>query len=388
MTFRDPFFSRIADELAGLEEAGRFRSLSQTEGISLSGNDYLSLSRHPVLIEKTRELAGTLPSGSTGSRLLGGNHPLHEELEALICSWKNSESALLFNSGYDANTGVIQTLISKEDLVFSDKLNHACIVDGIRATGAKSERFLHQDFEDLERRLKKYTGVKANRFIIVESVYSMDGDVTDFHWLRLICEQYGCHLIVDEAHGTGVFGPTGAGILEQAGMTGYPLATIHTCGKALGTFGAFVTCRKPIRDYLVNKCRNFIFTTALPPLQAGLIAEAIRLVIPMTDDRRYLQSLAADFRQSLKTAGNWSTGKSSTMIVPVLIGPDEAAIRLAGLCRKSGFDVRAVRPPTVPEGSARLRISFTTSVTEQQASRLAGLLNSPDAMQVTPPAGH
>lgn len=371
---KSSFFTRIETELDDLKQVSRFRSLFTGSGIILSGNDYLNLSHHPSLRKKAIELAKTANLASTGSRLLGGNHPLHEELESLVAAWKKSESSLLFNSGYDANMGVIQTLIRKEDIVFSDKLNHACIIDGIRGTGAVTERFNHQDFNDLERRLEKHEFSKTEKFIIVESVYSMDGDITDFPSLVQLCEKYNAHLIVDEAHGTGVIGQTGAGVLERDGLMDYPLATIHTCGKALGTFGAFVSCRKSVRDYLVNKCRNFIFTTALPPWQAGLIAEAIRLVQPMTDERDYLMKLSADFRKRVAEKTKWSTGNSQTMIVPVIIGEDSEAVKIASLCREAGFDVRAVRPPTVPEGTSRLRLSFHAGIQIADMEKLAELL--------------
>lgn len=362
---------RWAQELHDLKERNRFRQLTPGSGLSLAGNDYLNLSDHPALVQKTHELLSAgIPLGSTGSRLLSGTHRLHLETEEQIAIWKQSEAALLFNSGYDANTGVISTLIPKDSVVFSDKLNHACIVDGLKATGAHTERFRHLDMTDLESRLKKHESDPRPKFLIVESVYSMDGDKPDFSILAQFCDRYGLHLMVDEAHGTGVFGKTGAGVLEEAGMMDVPLVTIHTCGKALGVSGAFVTGSRILIDKLINSCRNFIYTTAMPPIQAGLIGESIRLVQGMEREREYLKNLSVWSAGAIRNETGFSTGHTQSMIIPVIIGSDAEALRIALRCREAGFDVRPVRPPTVPEGTSRLRLSLHTRVTRDHIKSL------------------
>lgn len=367
--------SFYSDELQNLNERSRLRSIKPNKGIDFSGNDYLGLSHHPKIREVLIEaLSHGLQHGSTGSRLLRGNHPIFEEMEEEIIKWKKVESALIFNSGFDANVGVLTTLIPEESIVISDQFIHASMIDGILQIKATKERFRHNNYNHLETLLKKHNHSNSDKFVVVESVYSMDGDITDFESVRFLCEKYGAELIVDEAHATGMFGETGAGILEKHNMMEFPLATIHTCGKALGSFGAFVTGKKEITDYLVNACRTLIFTTALSPLNVLATLTAIRLQKNMIDERNKVLGFSDYFRNQLKNKSQYSTENSKSMIIPVIIGADRDAVHLAEKCQKNGLDVRAIRPPTVPENTARLRLTFNSNHTKEQIDQLLELI--------------
>lgn len=370
--------SYYSDEIESLRSKSRLRSIKPNNGIDFSGNDYLGLSDHPSIRKILSDaLENGFSHGSTGSRLLRGNHPVFEEFEQEIISWKKADSALIFNSGFDANVGILTTLIPDDAVVFSDQFIHASMIDGLRQIPAIKERFRHNNYNHLESLLKKYESTASPKFIVVESVYSMDGDVTDFSVVRHLCEKYGTELIVDEAHATGVFGSTGAGVLERHDMMNFPLATVHTCGKALGSFGAFVTCRSEIREYLVNKCRTLIFTTALSPLNVLASSAAVQLQKSMTQERSHVLGLADYFRNELKQRSSLSCGESKSMIVPVIIGADEDAVRLAEICQQNGLDVRAIRPPSVPENTSRLRLTFNAKQTKEQVDLLLYLITKP-----------
>lgn len=372
--------SGYLQKLTQLQNASNERSLSFPLGVDLSGNDYLGLSTHPKLLNAAQQAIDMgLPMGSGGSRLLRGHHPVHEETEAYISKWKNSESALLFTSGYHANTGVIETILPKNALVFADKMIHASMIDGIYHAGFSPERFRHQDLNDLERRLKSHEQDARPKWVMVESVYSMDGDITKFSELIPLCEKYGAELIVDEAHGTGVYGKEGIGVLSINGYENYPMVSIHTCGKAMGTFGAFITCSETIKRYLINFCRPFIYTTALSPFQVFLIQSSLDLIRKMDIERAYLLELTTWFRTELANQTEFKVSTDGSMIIPVIIGSSEHAVAVATKCQEAGFDIRPIRPPTVPEGSARLRISLHSNVKKEELERLIGVLKSRSA---------
>ena len=219
------------------------------------------------------------------------------------------------------------------------------MIDGLKQSPAKKERFRHCNYDHLETLLKKYEQESSPKFIVVESVYSMDGDIADFKTLEFLCGKYGAQLIVDEAHATGMFGGTGAGVLEKNDMMDFPLITIHTCGKALGSFGAFVTCTETVKQYLVNKCRTLIFTTALSPLNIIATQTAIELQKTMNSERSQVLQLAEYFRSEVGRSGRFTTGNSKSMIVPVIIGKDEDAVLFSEKCKSNNMDVRAIRPP-------------------------------------------
>ena len=357
---------RLRGRLERLRNKDRFRKLISRSGIDLSSNDYLGMASHPRVKEAMiRALDDDIPSGSTGSRLLRGNAPEHEILEKQLALLEHRQAALIFNSGYDANVGVLSTLCGASDFIFSDAYIHASAIDGIRASGATRHIFDHNDMDHLESLLKQHSGGRS-RFIVVESVYSMDGDLAPLHKLTELAKQYGALLIVDEAHATGVFGPDGAGLCARDGIE--PFLSIHTCGKAWGSFGAFVACSEIVRDFLVNQCRRFIFTTALPPLLPIQWQTALEIIRNESWRSERALSLAARFRQEMK--GIADTGQSKSQIVPLICGSDAAALKAAEHCQQAGFDIRAIRPPTVPVGTARLRIAFNALLTDDDLERL------------------
>ncbi|MBI4482168.1 MAG: biotin synthase BioB [Acidobacteria bacterium] len=369
-----PVEARLAAELDHLRRKNLHRTLRSPRGYDLSSNDYLGLSQHPgVRSALRRALDDGIPLGSTGSRLLRGDHEQVQALEERLARFKGSESALVFNSGYDANTGILSTLVCGDAVVFSDRLNHASIVDGIRASGAEKVLFPHLDLDYLKAQLERRARWKGEKFIVVESVYSMDGDLAPLRELASLCQQFGAHLIVDEAHATGIFGPRGAGLLEEWALTAFPLVTVHTSGKALGSFGAFASCSRIVRDYLVNRCRSFIFTTALPPLVAVQTAAALRVIETEPWRRQRVLDLAARLRTRLREACI-STGRSQSQIIPVILGSAEKAVAVAESLQRAGFDVRAIRPPTVPEGTARLRVTVNAGLEDSVLDDFGDLL--------------
>jgi len=360
------FEDRLRSRLNRLAARDRLRSLEPRRGIDLSSNDYLGLSNHPAIRAALQQaLADGIPLGATGSRLLRGNTEWHEALETRLAAFKGSEAALIFNSGYEANLGVLSTLIQPVDLVFSDALIHASMIDGIRASKAEKIIFPHNDMTALEMALAKAQREQV-KFIVVESLYSMEGDRAPLELLADLAQRYGALLIVDEAHATGVFGVGGAGLLNLAGVT--PLVAIHTCGKAWGASGAFISCTALVKQYLVNRCRNLIFTTAPPPLMAIQWHAVLDLMASESWRAARALDLAASFRAAV--AGEVETGSSDSQIVPILCGSEARALWAAEQFRQAGFDIRAIRPPTVPIGGARLRLAFNARLEDGQVARL------------------
>jgi 8-amino-7-oxononanoate synthase len=338
--------SRWTHELDELRARDRFRELRAPSGHDFSSNDYLGYGH------KTMSCGADLPCSGTASRLLRGHHPLWDEVEAALAAWHGSDSALMFTSGYAANEGLLATLVAPSDWVGSDEFNHASIVDGLRL--GRAERFIyrHNDLDHLESGLRRAGGAAA-RFIVTESLFGMEGDVAPLAELAGLAERYGANLIVDEAHATGCFGERGGGLVDALGLRGRVLATVHTGGKALGVPGAYVTGTRLMRDYLVNRCRHLIFTTALPPRVAAWWLETLPRVQSDASARRRLHDNAARFRQTIR-----APARGSGYVVPVVLGDDVRALRVAGALQAVGFDVRAIRPPTVPSGTARLRVSI------------------------------
>lgn len=364
----------LAARLERLRERGRYRVLRPRGGIDLSSNDYLGLADHPRIRERMcRALAEGLPLGAGGSRLLRGNTPWHEELERRLADFKQTEASLIFNSGYDANVGVIATLCGAGDMIFADALVHASMIDGIRASKARHRVFDHNDMDHLGAMLAE-GGAYRERFIVVESLYSMDGDRAPLKSLARIAQRYQAHLIVDEAHATGVFGPGGAGLLAEEGLCGAPLVTLHTCGKAWGGFGAFIACSRVVKDYLVNHCRRLIFTTALPPLLLVHWRAALEVMGEEPWRRKIVLQRAAQLRAGLR--GLVDLGASDSQILPVILGEDDLAMDIAADLDRQGFDIRAIRPPSVPKGTARLRIAVNVGLEEGDLGRLITFFRS------------
>jgi len=370
---------RIARELDLLREQAQLRSLDMLDdaaGLNLSSNDYLGLSTDPRLKQATIEaVARAEKMGSTGSRLLSGNSREWEEIEAEFAEFAGTESALYFGSGYAANLGLLASLLRPGDTVFSDALNHASLIDGMRLSGATKIIYPHGDLEFLEGALRDSAHAGGARAIVSETVFSMEGDVAPLAELVALARRYDAAVIVDEAHAIGVWGPEGRGIAAELGLEDALLAIVHTCGKALASSGAFVCGSGALRELLINRARTFIFGTAMPPYIAGQIRAALALARAADAERAHLRALAGALREGLAAAG-LRCGTSSTQIVPVMLGTNEAALHVVRELQRDGFAVKAIRPPTVPAGTARIRISLTSKVTMDDIHRLAGAISA------------
>lgn len=363
-----PWRLRLETAAEARRSLSRQRNILQPSGLDFSSNDYLGLSRDPRLAEAAARAARDFGSGSGAARLLRGTTPLHDDLERDLAAWKGTESCLLFNTGYQCNATIVPALVQAGDAVFSDSLNHASLVDGCRmakAQGAHLGIFRHGDLDDLEGQLGAWRAKASGMaLVLTDAIFSMDGDAADLPGLVALCERHQALLLVDEAHASGLLGPTGAGLAEAQGMKGRIPLLMGTLGKALGSFGAFVACNATLRDHLVNTCRGFIFSTALPPPCLGASLEAVRIAQAEPWRRTKALAHAERIRRALGLASQPSA------IVPVLVGEDAAAVRKAEALQARGFDVRAVRPPTVPEGSARLRITTGAHLDEPAVEAL------------------
>jgi 8-amino-7-oxononanoate synthase len=337
--------------LESLRGEGRYRRLALPSGIDLTSNDYLGYGAAPPD-------AGSLPRSGTASRLLRGHHAVWEEVESAVAQWHGAGAALVMTSGYVANEGLLSTVVEPGDWVASDERNHASIIDGLRLARPQRHVYRHNDLEHLESGLRAEAARRpASRelFVVTESLFGMDGDRTPLTAMAELAERYGAHLIVDEAHATGCFGPAGSGRVDELGLRGRVLATVHTGGKALGVPGAYVCGPARLKEYLVNRCRHLIFTTAPAPALGAWWLAALRRVRADDAGRHALWSNVAAFRAALTRHGIEAPG--TDYIVPVVVGTDDRAVCVAGRLQERGYDVRAIRPPTVPEGTARLRVS-------------------------------
>jgi 8-amino-7-oxononanoate synthase len=367
---------RLTAELETLRAETQLRALELPSGINLCSNDYLGLAGDPRLKQAVLEGAAAVERvGSTGSRLLSGNHLAWEELEAKFARFAGTEAGLYFSSGYSGNLGTLSSLLKPGDMVFSDALNHASIIDGIRLSGAHKFIYPHCDLKTLEQGLRDHRHDEGARLIVTESVFSMEGDVAPLTGLLHLAQNYGAELVVDEAHATGVCGPAGRGILAELGHEREVLAVVHTCGKALASAGAVVCGSQTLRDYLINRARSFIFSTAAPPYLACQISAALTLAGEAEDRRVHLRQLGTRLRERL-AAAKLDCGPSTTHIVPVILGSNRRAMEVAARLQKNGFAVRAVRPPTVPPGTARLRLSLTSKIGFADIDRLVQLIDA------------
>lgn len=362
--------------LEELNQSGNLRSLPPIEPqgkwiirdgrrmLNLSSNDYLGLSRDTRLRKEflTRAMEEYLPLSSASSRLLTGNFPVYTELEELLASSYGKESALVFNSGYHANVGILPALADKDTLILADKLVHASLIDGIRLSGAAYKRFRHQDYEQAEHILQNSAHTYKRIILVTESIFSMDGDIADLQRLARIKKQYpNALLYVDEAHAIGVRGKRGLGIAEESGTLQDIDLLVGTFGKTLASMGAFVVCSRLLHDVLVNRMRPLIFSTALPPLQVAWTSHIFRLLPRMEERRTHLKKLSALVAQALQGQGGEI---SSSHIIPYIVHDSEACLRLAESLQRKGFYCLAIRPPTVPQGTSRLRLSLTADMEE------------------------
>jgi 8-amino-7-oxononanoate synthase len=361
---------RILDELSDLESRAQRRNLESPQGIDLSSNDYLGLATHPRMKQAVSESVNAAARmASTGSRLLSGHDEAWDLLERKFAQWVGAEAALYFTSGYAANVGLLSALLRPEDVVFSDSANHASLIDGIRLSKCRRVIFPHLDLNFLEDELRRCADGDGARVIVVESIFSMEGDRAPLAALAALATRYGAELIVDEAHATGARGPCGSGCVAEAGLSGKVLATVHTCGKALAAAGAFVCGSENLRSFLINRARTFIFSTALPPYFASQVVTGMSLAQEADEDRAHLAGMGAFLRDELRANG-FEAGSSDSQIVPVILGPNEVAIQFAEYLRARGFGVRAIRPPTVPVGTARLRLSVTSKFSQKVLAEL------------------
>jgi 8-amino-7-oxononanoate synthase len=362
----------LARELQGLAAQDLRRHLRQVEEVlpggrvrmggrvllNLSSNDYLGLSQDPRLIAAAREAAARWGVGAGASRLVVGHLALHEEVEAQVAAFKGLEAAVIFSTGYMANLGVISALAGPGDTVFCDKLNHASIYDGIKLSGAKLARYPHRDLNRLEALLQQAGAGK--KLLVTDSIFSVDGDLAPLGGLVDLKERYGAALMVDEAHATGVLGSTGAGLAEALGLTARIEVHMGTFSKALGSLGGYVAGDRRLIDYLHNRARSFIYSTAMPPPVLGAIGAALTLVEREPERREYLLAEAATFRRELAQAGFDILG-SETQIIPALVGENAPTLEFAARLRERGLMAVALRPPTVPPGRSRVRFSLSAA---------------------------
>ncbi len=330
--------------------------------LNLSSNNYLGIADNRRITEEFMKfIGGKYSFGSASARLLTGNLPVYKDLENLLAKLYNKESALIFNSGYHANVGITSALAQKGDVIFSDKLNHASIIDGMKLSQGKFFRYQHNNMQSLEQLLIRERENYENAIIITESVFSMDGDIADLAKIVELKKKYNCILAVDEAHAFGVFGKTGLGIAEHLNLTGEIDLLIGTFGKAVGSVGAFVVGDKTLIDFLINKSRPFIFSTALPPINIAYTKWVIENKLPDTFEKREkMLALAQKFN-------------SPSHIVPVIIGENAKTVEMCEILYQNGYFTLPIRPPAVPEGTSRIRISLTTEITEKDLENLCSI---------------
>jgi 8-amino-7-oxononanoate synthase len=345
--------------------------------INFASNDYLGLRFNQAVIARAVEWAETYGVGSGASRLVTGNLDLFAPIEAKLATLKGKPAALVMASGFQTNAAVLQalfdqTVLGAEPLVFADRLNHASMHFGCQAAGVRQLRYRHCDAAHLAELLSQYQGDERPRFILTESVFSMEGDVAPLADIARLAREHDAGLVVDDAHATGILGRTGSGLSADAEIV------IGTFSKALGGFGGYVASTETMRDYLINRCGGIIYSTALPPPVLGAIDAALDLVPGMDAERAHVARLAGRFRAGARAIG-LDTGASTTQIVPVILGSPEAAIAMSDRLKRAGLWASAIRPPTVPAGTARLRVAFTAAHEESDIDRLLDVLAKEDA---------
>lgn len=357
--------------LPGIELDGKWIHLDEKKMLNLSSNDYLGIASDQKMRQdflSNLDIDKAIFSSSS-SRLLTGNYPVYQKVERLLTDLYKKESALVFSSGYHMNMGILPAIADKNTLILADKLVHASIIDGIRISSAQCIRYRHQDYRQLEELLDKHHAGFRSMIIVTESIFSMDGDVSPLPLLVQLKKKYpNTFLYVDEAHAVGVRGLNGLGIAEEEDCIPEIDLLCGTFGKAFASMGGFVVCSKIFRDYLINRMRTFIFTTALPPIQLEWSFFVLNQMINMKEERMWLRKSSQKVKEALEGKGFTST--SSSHILPVVIGDSKETILKAGEMQRKGFYMLPVRPPTVPEGTSRLRISLTAGITSAELNQL------------------
>jgi len=373
-------YDSITAELLRIEEAGLYRKLRRVESdqgptlrldgrdvINFSSNNYLGLANHPSLCKAAKEAIDRYGCGSGASRLISGNMTLHEELENKISELKGTEAALVFNSGFQANTGILSTLVGEGDAIFSDALNHASVIDGCRLSRAKVVVYGHCDVDDLDQGLKDAPSI-ARKLIVTESLFSMDGDEAPLADIVSLAEKHGAMVMVDEAHATGIYEPNGSGLVAKLGLGDRVPIQMGTLGKALGGFGAYVAGSQALRELLINRCRSFIFTTALPPAVMAMAIAAIDLIKKEPQRRQALRDNCQLLRAGLEAQG-YSVRASRSQILPLMIGDATQCMKLSEDLLQRGVFAQGIRPPTVPPGTSRLRITLMATHRREHIDR-------------------
>jgi 8-amino-7-oxononanoate synthase len=375
------FPKQLTEKLAQRVQNSSLRSLPHGNTlVDFSSNDYLGLARNEYLFDAIHEYLiekKIKSNGATGSRLLTGNHSLYTETERCIAAFHESESALLFNSGYDANVGFFSAVPQRNDVILYDELSHASIRDGIQMSHAKAYKFPHNDAEALEKLLQKFTITASTVYIVTESVFSMDGDTPPMESLALLSQEYGAYLVVDEAHALGVFGEKGEGIVQQLGLTSQVFARIITFGKGLGCHGAAVVSSSELTTYLVNFARSFIYTTGLSPHAVATIYKAYELLMTQQTEQHSLKENITHFNQTKKQLGLQPLFVySKSAIQCAIISGNQRVKQLAEQLQHRGFDVKPILSPTVPEGQERLRFCIHSYNSKQEIDNVLQLLST------------
>jgi 8-amino-7-oxononanoate synthase len=364
----DHLHARLQNRLAQVEADGLTRSLCPPSGIDLCSNDYLGLAQHPRLKQALAEAVLKEGCGSTGSRLLRGERACFTRVEQSFARFKGVERSLYFSSGYLANLAVLTAFSEPGDVIFSDERNHASLIDGVRLSRAKRVVFPHNDVEALALLLRneKSTGQK---FVVIESLFSMDGDEAPLVEYAALCRSADAALIVDEAHAVGIYGERGSGLIEAGDISENVFVSINTAGKALGVSGAFVAGAAVAIEYLIQHARPFIFSTAPPPAVAAALEASLTVIADEPKRRERLLSRARYLRARLDKPG-------MSQVIPIVIGENQRSVAIARELQQAGFDVRAIRPPTVPAGTARLRISVNQGLSESILDQLVDALHT------------
>jgi 8-amino-7-oxononanoate synthase len=340
--------------------------------LSFCSNDYLGLANHPQLVRAVQQGAEQYGVGAGAAHLVSGHFSPHHQLELELASFVDKPAALLFSTGYMANLGVVQALVGKDDTVFADKFNHASLNDAMLLSRATVKRYRHNDMTQLAQLLKQ--AKSGRKLVITDAVFSMDGDLALLPELLALCEQHDAWLLIDDAHGFGVLGEQGRGSLSHFGISSKRIIYMGTLGKAAGVFGAFVAAEQIVIDTLVNHARSYIYTTATPPALASAMLESLQLIIGGDALRAHLQSLIAQLRNGLRGLP-WAVMPSATAIQPLLVGDNQAALNMSNELRERGIWVAAIRPPTVPQGTARLRITLSAAHSAADVTRLIEALH-------------